>query len=154
VLYNTIVNGCLFNQRWEMAAQYTLESFDYKVKIADDIYRNVLDKLTMNYCKLKISLKCDYATKILKELKEKNIRIDDETYQRVARMIFKHNGVKINLNTNVSNEDSYQNQNYTSYDNSGYYGNKKYDNKNYQYYGNKRDTNKDELKWQRKNNNY
>jgi len=69
VLYNTIVNGCLFNQRWELAAQYTLESFEYNVKIAYDIYRNVLDKLTMNYCNLKTSMKCDYATKILKELK-------------------------------------------------------------------------------------
>jgi len=126
-----------------LACQYTLESFVYNVKIAYDIYRSVLEKLTMNYCNLKTSLKCDYATKILKELKERGIKIEDETYQKVAKMIFKNQGVKINLNSSQSPErrNTYQN-------NDGYYKN------NYNSYnnGNKRDSNKDQLKWQRKNN--
>jgi len=123
--------------------------------MAYDIYRNVLDKLTMNYCNLKTSLKCDYAQRILKELKERSIKVDDDTYQRVARMIFKNNGVKINLNS----ENNYQKEessysNYNNFSNTGFV-NKKYDNKNYNSYnnGNKRDSNKDELQWQRKNNN-
>jgi pentatricopeptide repeat protein len=130
VLYNTIVNGCLYNQKWELACQYTLESFDMNVKIASDIYKNVLDKLTANYCKLKTQQKCDFATKILKELKSRNEFINDETYERVAKMIYKNQGVNINLNT--GNEGK-QYKNYNNFDN------------------NKRDYNKDELKWQRKN---
>jgi len=141
VLFNTIVNGCIFNQRWELACKYTLESFDFNVKMAYDIYRNVLDKLTMNYCNLKINTKCDYATRILKCLKERSIRVEDETYERVARMIFKNQGVKINLNTSKSPEN--RSNTYTNYNNFN----------NYKSYGeNKRDSNKDQLKWQRKNN--
>jgi len=104
VLFNTVINGCLFNQKWDLACRYTLESFEFNVKIAYDIYRSVLEKLTMNYCNLKTSLKCDYATKILKELKERGIKIEDETYQKVARMIFKNQGIKINLKPSKSPE--------------------------------------------------
>lgn len=136
VLFNTVVNGCLFNQKWELACKYTLESFDFNVKIAYDIYRSVLDKLTMNYCNLKISSKCDYATRILKELKEREVKVDDETYQRVARMIYKNQGVKINLSSCSKSPD----KKYNTYNN--FHSND----------ANKRDNNKDQLKWGRKNN--
>ncbi len=132
VLFNTIVNGCLYNQKWDQACKYTLESFTYNVKIAFDIYRGVLDKLTQNYCNLRVNHKCDYATKILKELKARDIKIDDETYQKVARMIYKNQGVKLNLG------DVTVDSNYKTY--------------NDFHQGNKRDYNKDQLKWQRKNN--
>jgi len=146
VLFNTVVNGCIFNQKWELACKYTLESFDYNVKIAYDIYRNVLEKLTMNYCNLKINLKCDYATRILKELKEKGIKVEDDTYQKVARMIFKNQGVKINLSMTKDEESRFQSNqtNANNYQSNGY---KSYNN----FDGGKRDGNKDELKWQRKN---
>ena len=140
VLFNTIVNGCLYNQKWDLACKYTLESFTFNVKIAYDIYRSVLEKLTMNYCTLRSNLKCEYGPKILKELKEKGIRVDDETYQKVARMIFKSQGVKINLATSKSPEKKFNNTTNSFGDN------------NYQSNGNKRDNNKDQLKWQRKNN--
>jgi pentatricopeptide repeat protein len=130
VLFNTIVNGCLYNQRWELACKYTLESFTYNVKIAYDIYRGVLDKLTQNYCNLKVNLKCDYSTRILKELKAREIKVDDEIYQKVARMIYKNQGVKLNLG-NVETHTQTQKDFHSS---------------------NKRDYNKDQLKWQRKNN--
>jgi len=41
VLYNTIVNGSLYHQKVESACKYTLESFDYNVRMADDIYITV-----------------------------------------------------------------------------------------------------------------
>jgi pentatricopeptide repeat protein len=139
VLYNTIVNGCLYNQQWDLACQYTLESFDMNVKIADDIYKNVLDKLTAHYCKMNTKSKCDYATRIIKELKDRGIDMVDETYERVAKMIYKNQGVKINLNT--SSQNNTEGRQYKTYNNFNNFGT-----------GNKRDSNKDELKWQRKNN--
>jgi pentatricopeptide repeat protein len=153
VLYNTIVNGCLYNQRWELGCKYTLESFDYNVKIAYDIYRNVLEKLTMNYCSLKTNLNCDYATRILKALKERGIRVDDETYQKVARIIFKNQGVKINLATSKSPEKKNYN-NFSPKEEKSIYDEKNYTCKEQgynTYNSNKRDYNKDQLKWQRKN---
>lgn len=146
VLYNTIVNGCLFNQKWELACKYTLESFEYNVKMAYDIYRNLLEKLTFNYCNLKVNLKCEYATKVIKELKERGINIDDETYGKVARMIYKNQGVKIESNYNVNHQQDNYTSNYNSFGrnyNSGY---------SHHHDARKRDYNKDQLKWQRKNN--
>ena len=99
----------------------------------------------MNYCNLKINLKCDYATRILKALKEKGIKVEDDTYQKVARMIFKNQGVKINLG--VTQDDESRNNNY----NNSYQNHTSYKNYN-SFDANKRDGNKDELKWQRKNN--
>jgi len=142
VLYNTIVNGCLYNQKWELACKYTLESFNYNVKMAYDIYKNVLEKLNANYCTLRTDLKCDYATKILKQLKERGISIDDDTYQKIARMVFKNQGVKLNLfpNNNNNNNNSNSQRNNNNYNDS------------YNTQGNfKRDYTKDQLKWQRKN---
>lgn len=136
VLYNTVVNGCLFHQRWELACKYTLEAFSVNIRMAYDIYRNVLEKLTMNYCNLKVASKCDYATRILKELNERGVKIDDDTYQKVARMIYHNQGIKINLNTGNSQ------------------GNKQGGFKTYNNYNtdNKNNANKDQLKWQRKYN--
>ncbi len=41
VLYNTIVNGSIYSQRLETACNYTIESFKYNVRMADDIYLTV-----------------------------------------------------------------------------------------------------------------
>ena len=41
VLFNTIVNGSTYNQNLEVACKYTIESFDYNVRMADEIYNNV-----------------------------------------------------------------------------------------------------------------
>ncbi len=133
VLFNTVVNGCLFNKKWDLACVYTLESFDYNVKMAFDIYRTILEKLTMNYVNIPSSQKCDFASKILNALKQKGISIDDETYNKVTRMIYKNQGGRVNTNYDTqSNNQSY-------FNNNGYQD------------GNRKDYNKDQLKWQRKN---
>lgn len=135
VLYNTIVNGCLYNSRWALACDYTLESFEKGIRMAEDIYNNVLNKLTMHYCDLKPAIKCEYATRILKDLKERNLNIDEETYQKVAKMAYKTQGIKMSQSSgNNSNQGNVSNQ----------YGNSQ---NNY-----KRDNTKDQLKWQRKGN--
>ena len=91
VLYNTVVNGCLFHSKWESACQYTLESFDKNVKMAYNIYRNCLEKLTAKYCNLAIDVKSDYAARILKKMKEKGLEVDDEISKKVSQMIYKNN---------------------------------------------------------------
>ncbi len=133
VLFNTIVNGCLYNKKWDLACVYTLESFNYNVKMALDIYRTVLEKLTMHYVTIPQGQKCDFASKILNALKQKGISIDDETYDKVTRMIYKNQGGKVN-----GNYDTRAN-NRVYFNNDGYQG------------GNRTDYNKDQLKWQRKN---
>lgn len=131
VLFNTIVNGCLYNKKYDLACVYTLESLNYNVKMAFDIYKTLLEKLIMNYVNIPISQKCDYASKILNLLKQKGITIDDETYEKVTRMIYKNQGGKVT---------SSENKNFASnFNNNGYQG------------GNRNDYNKDQLKWQRKN---
>jgi len=128
VLYNTIINGCIYNEKWDQGCKYCLESFNFNVKIADNIYKTLLNKLTKNYCKLNIKAKCDYATKILKELKCRGLDLEYETLTKITKMIYQTNGVNVDF--------SYEEKNYRP---------------EYHTY-NKKDSNKDDLKWQRKYN--
>lgn len=87
----------------------------------------------MHYVNIPQGQKCDFASKILNALKQKGISIDDETYDKVTRMIYKNQGGRVNNNYDTqSNNQSY-------FNNNGYQG------------GNRKDYNKDQLKWQRKN---
>ena len=132
VIYNTIVNGCLYNSRWELACNYTLESFSKGIRMAEDIYNNVLNKLTMHYCDLKPAMKCEFATRILKELKERNVNVDEDVYQRIAKMAYKTQGIKMSASSgNNSNQSNNSNQYRDSQNNY------------------KRDNTKDQLKWSR-----
>jgi pentatricopeptide repeat protein len=132
VLYNTITNGCLFHKRFEMAAHYTLESFGRNVKMATDIYKIILDKLTQHYVNIPMSQKCDFASKILTCLKERGISIEDNVFEKVTRMIYKNQGGKFYNNDNNNQSSNFNDKN-------NYEG------------GNRKDHNKDQLKWQRKN---
>jgi len=128
VLYNIIVNGCLYNSRWELACQYTLETFKVNVKMADDIYLNVLDKLCAKYCNLKVNAKCDYLTAIIKELKNKGFHIDYQVLSKASKLIYNVQGKKINFSPEKSSSDR-----------AGFSK------------GNKNDFNKDQLSFNRKN---
>ena len=130
VLYNIIVNGCIYNSHWELACQYTLETFKNNVRMADDIYINVLDKLCAKYCNLKVSSKCDYLTSIIRELKNKGFKIDYEVLSKATKLIYKTQGKKINLSPERINSD--KNTFVKSY---------------------KNDSNKDQLSFNRKNKN-
>ena len=100
VVYNTIVNGCLYHSKWDQACKYTLESFSNNVKIAYNMYKKVLEKLTFKYCDLNKNAKINYATAILKNLKEKGITIDDETYKKVSQLIYKNNSTETSSSSN------------------------------------------------------
>lgn len=131
VLYNTVINGCLYNQKFDLACEYTLESFRQNIKIADDIYNTVLFKLSAHYCDLKPNVKIEYANNILKEMKNKGLSIPEEVFSKVAKMIYKLNGSKVDFdNVSVSEESVYSN-NYKGNNNNNY----KYKNQNYNNYG-------------------
>lgn len=144
VLYNTIINGCLYHQNWEMACRYTIESLDNNIKIANDLYNLVLFKLSAYYCNIENEKKVEYASAIVKRLKDKGVDIPEETYTKVAKMIYhvggnrvenqysgnnnnkERNNFKRNNNNNQrSLYDDYQNQDNQSYG---------YQNKKRQYY--------------------
>ena len=128
VLYNIIVNGCLYNSHWDLACQYTLETFKVNVRMADDIYLNVLDKLCAKYCNLKVNTKCDYLTAIIKELKSKGFQIDYQVLSKASKLIYNTQGKKINFSPEKSNSDR-----------AAFVK------------GNKNDANKDQLSFNRKN---
>ncbi|MCQ2820379.1 MAG: hypothetical protein MJ252_24195 [archaeon] len=89
VLYNTIVNGCLYHSQWDSAYKYTMESFKTGVKMAYNIYKNVLEKLTMNYCHLPFDTKVKYTQDIVNNLQDRGVKVDDETFKKVAALIYK-----------------------------------------------------------------
>eukprot|EP00340_Litonotus_pictus_P000351 CAMPEP_0170528784 /NCGR_PEP_ID=MMETSP0209-20121228/14241_1 /TAXON_ID=665100 ORGANISM="Litonotus pictus, Strain P1" /NCGR_SAMPLE_ID=MMETSP0209 /ASSEMBLY_ACC=CAM_ASM_000301 /LENGTH=716 /DNA_ID=CAMNT_0010820183 /DNA_START=44 /DNA_END=2194 /DNA_ORIENTATION=+ len=95
VLYNTIINGCLYHQQWEHACKYTIESLDMGVKIALDLYNSVLNKITAHYCNMKISLKMEYAQVIVGKMKEKGVVLPEDTYSKVAKLLYQTKGSKV-----------------------------------------------------------
>jgi pentatricopeptide repeat protein len=97
VLYNIVVNGCLYHSRWEQACRYTLETFKVNIKIADDIYRNVIDKLCSKYCNMQVNKKCDYLAQIIKELKDHCVEVDYDVVSVAAKLIYKTQGKKISF---------------------------------------------------------
>ena len=104
VIFNIVVNGCLYHHAYELACKYTLESFSFNVKIASEIYTNVLKQIISNYCDMRKHLKCEYSSQIVKELKDRGVDIDYEIYSKVAKFIFKVKGVKLNLNNSSKTE--------------------------------------------------
>ena len=103
VVYNIIVNGCLYNSHWDQACQYTLETFKVNVRIADDIYLKVIEKLCSKFCNLKVNFKCDYLISIIKELKSRGFKINDEILSAASKLIYKIQGKKINFSPGKTN---------------------------------------------------
>ena len=95
------------------------------------MYKKVLEKLTFNYCDLSRNAKINYATAILKNLKEKGVSIDDETYKKVSQLIYKSNSTTSSETKHSSNDGS------KKYYRGGHRGNYKgNDNKHYKTYNN------------------
>lgn len=98
VVYNTVVNGLMYHRRWQRAFDYALESFANNVKMANGLYNTILDKMSKGYCDLKHSLKSQYATALLREMKKRSIEIDDDTNARITKMLYQKSSQKVNLN--------------------------------------------------------
>jgi len=111
VIFNIVVNGCLYHHEWELACKYTLESFNFNVKIATEIYINVLKQIISNYCDMKKYLKCEYSSQIVKELKDRGVDIDYEIYSKVAKFIYKVKGVKLNVTSKTNMTENWNEDN-------------------------------------------
>jgi pentatricopeptide repeat protein len=117
VTYNFIINGCTFNQKLEKGIEFLLEALKNKTRLSLETYKNVLEYLLNNKF-MKVNDRIIHAQEILKELKENNIKINDDLYNRVARLIYQRTNVEqkqttqtfsfpmnnyMNNNTNMSN---------------------------------------------------
>jgi len=148
VLYNTIVNGCLYNQSWTLACQYAIESFEMNIKMADDLYHTLLRKITAHYCNLKQQQKVEYCSRIVKELKDRGLDIPEELYSKVAKLIYQTNGKSLDQEYKSNNKE-YKDNNKNNYDNEGDYYYQKKNNRYNNNYNNNNYTNS-----YSKNNNY
>lgn len=41
ILFNVIVNGCIFNGRLEEACKFLFESFNANIRLCEDVYKNI-----------------------------------------------------------------------------------------------------------------
>ncbi len=105
VVYNIMINNCMYNYKWDLAYQYTVESFNQNIKIADNLYSLLLQNLTSKYCNLRRNVKADYISHLLKLLKEKNVTLDHHTYQNTAKFFYKFQSKPIHFQ-----QDYYYNQ--------------------------------------------
>jgi len=54
-----------------------------------------LEKLVSQYCKLKNNVKAEYATKIASLLRSKGFEIENELFNKIAKMAYKIQGVEL-----------------------------------------------------------
>ncbi len=82
VTYNTIVNGCIFSGRLPAACSILAQAIDQSVRLADDIYNNVLRNL-LTYHRMSAELKHEYASKICNYIATHKIAVSQEYYGQV-----------------------------------------------------------------------
>ena len=133
VMFNVIINGCIFNGRLDEACCFLFESFKANLRLCNDVYKNVLCNLLTNRI-MDYSYKNDLALKICKELKTRGLEIDYELYSKVIKMCYKNHR---NINDYLINKEldeykkSCQQINYKNKDNDNdlsYKGKQKYNN--------------------------
>lgn len=115
VVYNIMINNCIYNYKWDLAYQYTVESIDLGIKIADNLYSLLLQNLTSKYCNLRRNIKAQYISNLLKLLKDKNVHLDYHTYQTTAKFFYKLHSKPIQKNFHQNHYNQYEE------DNSQYY---------------------------------
>jgi len=91
VMFNVIINGCVFNGRLEDACRFLFESFKHDIKLCNDVYKNVLNNLLTNRI-MEMSYKNDITLRVCKELKARGLKIDYELYYKVMKMIYRSHG--------------------------------------------------------------
>jgi pentatricopeptide repeat protein len=131
VLFNVIINGCIFNGKLEAACKFLFESFEANIRLCEDVYRNVLNNLLTNRV-MEVNYKNDITLRVCKEMKNRSMLIDYELYHKVLKMIYKSQGknadylAKKELEEYKSSSSNFKN----SYANNNNYTNSNY-NKNY-----------------------
>merc|ERR1712032_400183 len=87
VCYNFIINGCTFNKNLEHAINFLLEALEKDIRLSKETYKNVLEYLLNNKFMKHFERKSS-ASKILTEMKNKNIEIDYDLYSRLMRLVY------------------------------------------------------------------
>jgi pentatricopeptide repeat protein len=122
VCYNFIINGCTFNKNLEHAITFLLESLDKNIILSKETYKNVLEYLLNNKF-MKFSERRNMCSKILTEIKKREITIDYDLYSRLMRLIYDNNNNKNNGQGDIKekeankynfNSNSNSNNNHTS----------------------------------------
>ena len=89
VVFNTIVNGCIFAGRLQVACQIFLHTIDLGIRLHVDIYNNLLKNLLTNK-KLNRKIKQTYSLQILSFIKQNQINVKSELYQKVVNMTYNY----------------------------------------------------------------
>ena len=82
VTYNTIVNGCIFSGRLLSACQILQQAMSEGIRLADDIYNNVLRNFLMNH-KMTFAQKHEHATKVCNYISVNKIPVSQEYLSQV-----------------------------------------------------------------------
>ncbi len=82
VTYNTIINGCAYSGKLMQACEAMCESIARNVRLADDIYNNVLKNL-ITYRNMTHTQKHEYASKICNYIALNKIPANQEYYYQV-----------------------------------------------------------------------
>ena len=89
VLFNVIINGCVYNGRLREACGFLKESFKGNIKLCGDVYKNILNNLCTNKV-MKAEEKNELCVYILGTLKDKGYHLDEEIYNKVLRMVYRN----------------------------------------------------------------
>ena len=128
VLFNTIINGCVYHHDYDLAAKYLLESLHSNIKIANDLYNMVLFKLTCHYCYIPIEKKVEYASQIIMQMKGRGLEIQEDTNIKVAKMIYQSTGNEFDFNKKPETTSD-PSEKFNKFSNNGYKKNNYYNNK-------------------------
>ena len=91
VTFNTLVNGCVYAKQMDSAYKITLDSFALNVRMADEVYSNLIRNLVS-------AKKTQWAGEITEKMKKKGY----ETGQYVKIESNRENSYPINYKKNYS----------------------------------------------------
>jgi hypothetical protein len=87
VTFNTLVNGCVYGRQLESAYQICLDSFALKVKLAGDVYNNLLQNLVNS----RDSVKLEWAAKVCHNMKSIGVEPEYNVYSKVVKQLYGEN---------------------------------------------------------------
>jgi len=87
VTFNTLVNGCVYGRQLEQAYQICMDAFSLKVKLAGDVYNNLLQNLVNS----KDSTKFEWAAKVCHNMKSIGIEPEYNIYSKVVKQLYGEN---------------------------------------------------------------
>lgn len=126
VTYNFIINGCSFNKKLETAIEILLDSLKENVILSENTYNNVLEYLIGNKF-MRNNDRCNYASILVRHIKEKSINIKYEIYSKLVKLLYK---------TVPEIEVSKEVENFSKFSKSGFHRGGNYNSNGYSNYNN------------------